>query len=123
MSRRERAAQRAMIGLVAFLAVAALAGADQGTASDAESKQLTGTVTAVEPQTGRVSVITGCGHALRVMVFHAGSACRIEIGGVSAPLTSLKRGQIVVLRYHTGAQPYVAASISTPPPPDAGRRR
>ena len=123
MSRRERAAHRAKIGLAAFLAIAGLAGAVEGTAGDYELKQTIGTVTAVEPDARRISVITGVGHALRVMAFHAGAACRIEIGGVAAPLTSLKRGQIVAVRYRSGAEPCAAESITTPPTPDAGRPR
>lgn len=123
MSRRERAAHRATIGLAAFLAVAGLAGTLKGTASDSELKQATGTVTAVEPDAQRISVITGAGHALRVMAFQAGPACRIEIGGVAAPLTSLRRGQIVAVRYRSGAEPFAAESIVTPPTPDARRPR
>jgi hypothetical protein len=60
-------------------------------------------------------VITGCGHALRVMVFEAGTGCRIQVGGVGAPLTSLKRGQIVVVRHRNAAQRYAAESIATLP--------
>jgi hypothetical protein len=123
MSPRERAAHPATIGLAALLAVAALAGTVKGTASDSELQHMTGTVTAVEPDARRISVITGRGHALRVMAFHAGAACRIEIGGVAAPLTSLRRGQIVAVSYRDGAQPYAAESIATPPTTGVGRER
>jgi len=123
MSRRERAAHRATIGLAACLAAAALAATLAGTASDVELKQTIGTVTAVDPDGRRISVITGCGHALRVMVFHAGTACRIEVGGVAAPLTSLSRGQIVAVRYRTGVEPFAAESIAAPPAANAEGER
>ena len=123
MSRRERAAHRAMIGLAALLAVAVRAGTVAGTASDVELKQTIGTVKAVEPDARRISVITGCGHALRVMVFHAGADCRIEVGGGVARLANLRRGQVVVVRYRSGAEPYAAESIATRPAADVGGQR
>jgi hypothetical protein len=45
------------------------------------------------------------------------------LAGTVAPLTSLRRGQIVAVRYRSGAEPYAAESIATPPTPDAGRPR
>jgi hypothetical protein len=123
MSRRETAAHPATIGLAAFLAVAVVAGTAKGTASDAELNQTTGTVTAVALGPRQISVITGCGHALRVVAFFVGEGCKIQVGGVAAPLTSLRRGQIVAVRYRAGAEPCVAESIATPPTPDARGQR
>jgi hypothetical protein len=123
MSRRARAAHRATIGLAAFLAVAVQAGTAAGTASDGEFKQTIGTVKAVEPDARRISVITGCGHALRVTVFLAGPACRIEVGGAVAPFTNLRRGQIVAVRYRSGTEPCSAESIATVTAADVGGRK
>jgi hypothetical protein len=123
MSRRERAALLATIGLTALLAVAAHAGSATATANSVELLQTIGTVNAVDPDARRISVITGCGHALRVMVFHAGTDCRIEIGGVVAPLMNLRRGQIVAVRYRTATEPYDALSIATRPASDDGSEK
>jgi len=123
MSQHERAAQLAKVGLAAFLVIAVHAGAATGTPDDLELKQTTGTVSAIETDARQISVITGCGHALRVMVFHADAACRIEIDGVVAPLTSLRRGRIVTVRYRSGPEPYIAESIATIPSPDVRGRR
>ena len=123
MSRRETAAHPATIGLAALLAVIVVAGAFTGMAGDVELKLTTGTVAAIEPRTRQISVITGCGHALRVVAFYAGEGCKIEVGGVAAPLTSLRRGQIVAVRYRAGAEPCVAERITTPPTPVAGGRQ
>jgi hypothetical protein len=123
MSQHERAAQLATVGLVAFLVIAAHAGAATGTPDDLNLKQTTGTVSAIEPDARRISVITGCGHALRVIVFHADAACRIEIDGVVAPLASLRRGRIVTVRYRSGPEPCPAERITTIPSPDVRGKR
>jgi hypothetical protein len=123
MSQRKRAAHRATIGLAAFLAIAIQAGAATETPHDLDLRHTTGTVTAVEPDAGRISVITGCGHALRVMVFHADAACRIEVDGVVARLASLRRGRIVTVRYRIGTEPYAAERIETIPSPVVGERK
>jgi hypothetical protein len=115
MSRRGRTIHRATIGLAALLAIAVQAATVTGAASDVELKQTTGTVHAVDPDARRISVITGCGHALRVKAFHVGTACRIEVEGVVVPLTDLRRGQIVSVRYRGDAEPYEAETIATVP--------
>jgi hypothetical protein len=123
MSRRERAAYRATIGLAAFLAIASHGGAIERTPDEPDLKQTTGTVTAIEPDSGRVSVTTGCGHALRVIVFRADAACRIEVDGVASPLTSLHRGRIVTVSYRSGPEPCAAERIATIPRPETGGKK
>lgn len=123
MSRHERIAQRASIALAALLAVGMLAGMGARGAGDVELKQTIGTIKAVEPEAGRISVITGCGHALRVMVFQAGAPCRIEVEGVVAPLATLKRGQIVAVRFRGDAEALVAESIATVSAADSARAK
>jgi hypothetical protein len=123
MSQRERAAYRATIGLAAFLAIAGHGGAAERTPDDLDLSQITGTVTAIAPDAGRVSVVTGCGHALRVIVFHADAACRIEVDGVVAPLASLRRGRIVLVQYRSGPEPCAAERITTIPQPDVGGKK
>lgn len=120
MSRRESAALLATIGLTALLAVAVHAATAPATADSVGLQQTIGTVSAVDPDARRISVITGRGHALRVMAFHAGTECRIEVGGADAPLTNLKRGQIVDVRYRGATEPYTAESIATVPASDVG---
>jgi hypothetical protein len=111
------------IGLAAVLAIAVHATPVTGTASDVDLKQMIGTVTALESESRQVSVITGTGHALRVIVFHADAACRIEVDGVVVPLTRLQRGRIVEVRYRGNAAPYAAERITTRPAPGAGGPR
>lgn len=123
MSRREKAALQVAIGLTAFLVVAVQSGTVTATTNGVELEQTIGTVNAVDPNARRISVITGCGHAVRVMVFYAGTACRIEVEGVMAPMTNLRRGHIVAVRYRNAAEPYAAESIATLPASVAGRPR
>jgi hypothetical protein len=123
MSRHERVAHWASIALAALLAVGMQAGMGARGADDVELKQTIGTIKAVEPEAGRISVITGCGHALRVMVFQAAVGCRIEVEGVAAPLTTLKRGQIVAVRYRGETEVLVATSIATVAAADTTRAK
>jgi hypothetical protein len=123
MSRHERIANLASIALAAILTVGMQAGTGARGADDAELKQTIGTIKAVEPEAGRISVITGCGHALRVMVFQAAVGCRIEVEGVVAPLATLRRGQIVAVRYRGDVETYVAESIATVSAADAARTK
>jgi hypothetical protein len=88
MSRREKASLQVAIGLTAFLVVAVQSGTVTATTNGVELEQTIGTVNAVDPNARRISVITGCGHAVRVMVFYAGTACRIEVEGAIAPMTN-----------------------------------
>jgi hypothetical protein len=122
MSPRERRAHRVAVGLAAFLVIAIRAGSVTGTAGDAEIKQIVGTVKAVEPDARRISVITGTGHAVRLLAFHADTTCRIEVGGVVSAFNNLHPGQIVEVSYRLGTEPYAAERIATPPPQGVVRR-
>jgi hypothetical protein len=123
MSRHVSTALLATIGLTALLAVAVHAGTVAATANSVGLQQTIGTVSAIDPDARRISVITGRGHALRVMVFLAGTDCRIELGGAVAPLMNLRRGQIVDVRYRGATEPYAAESIATLSASDVGSRK
>jgi len=68
-------------------------------------------VKSVDVETRELRAITGVGHALRVMVFHADPACQIRIDEDQAGLQDLKPGAIVVVRYRKTPECYEAASI------------
>jgi len=123
MSRHARTAFRVAIAFAAFLAVAAQARTVTGVTSGTDAAQTIGAVKAVDADVRRISVITGCGHALRVMVFHAGTECRIEVGGVGASLASLRRGQIVAVWHREDAQRHLAERIETLAVPNVERQR
>jgi hypothetical protein len=123
MSRRVSTALLATIGLTALLAAVVHAATAPATANSVGLQQTIGTVSAVDADARRISVITGRGHALRVMVFLAGTDCRIELGGAFAPLMNLRRGQIVDVRYRGATEPYTAESIATVPASDVGGQK
>jgi hypothetical protein len=105
MRKRAHAALRAAIGLAALLSLA----------SAAEPEKITGTVKSVDTSESQVLLITGRGHALRVMVIHVKPGCRIEVDGVAGSMTSLRRGQVVEITYRNEPHPYTAESIATVP--------
>ena len=72
------------------------------------------TAQTVEPEARRLGVITGTGHALRVLRFDVSADCRIEVSGRPSRLVDLERGQLVVIR-HRGEEPYEAVTIQARP--------
>jgi hypothetical protein len=109
-----------LIGIVLFVLLVAATG---GALGQPELERMIGTVKAVDPEARTVWVITGTGHSLRMMAFHAGSHCRIAVAGAEAQLGDVRRGQIVVVRHRKTVERYEAESIETLPTPDEGRRR
>ena len=89
-------------------------------AEPAPPAPMTGTVVAVNAQERKVQVVTGVGHALRVMEFRAGSECRIVVSGATADLQQVRRGAIVEVRYRMAAGAYEATAIETLEPKKGG---
>jgi hypothetical protein len=73
------------------------------------------TVKAVDLENRLLWVITGTGHALRLVEFHVPPECRIERSGTSARLADLEPGQVVEVRHrkerHRQSDAYEAVSI------------
>jgi hypothetical protein len=82
-----------------------------GTAAD----RLTATVRNVAADTRTLELITGVGHALRIVSMKVDPACNIKVEGASATLRDLKAGQIVHIRYRKADGQNVAQMIETPP--------
>jgi len=85
--------------------------------------RMSGTVERVEGKSRLVHVITGTGHALRVVSYHAPPDCRISVEGADVGLEKLTRGLIVVIRVRPGQGGREAESIETLRAPEAGRSR
>ena len=83
--------------------------------NSAAPEKMTGTVAEVDVATRQVRVITGVGHAARIMAFHAGTECRITDAGTEARLKDVTRGAIVVVRFRKNAATYEAESIDVRP--------
>jgi hypothetical protein len=81
---------------------------------------MVGTVRAVDTQARAIRVITGVGHSLRMMAFHAGEECRIVVDGRTAELRDVRRGAIVEIRYRPATGLHEADAIEAPPPSKDG---
>ena len=84
--------------------------------------QMTGMVQTVDTLAREVRVITGVGHSLRLIVFHAGEGCRIVIAGRQADLRDVPRGAIVAVQYRRIASLYEADAIDAGPKQDGVAR-
>lgn len=127
MMRRE---SNPVLGIVLVLLVALATTAvgprslANGPNEQANAGAMKGMVAAVNTDERQVRVLTGTGHSLRVMVFHAGTECRIRVEGAAAGLEDLERGQVVAVRYRETSAPYhEAESMEATPMPAAGDRR
>lgn len=103
---------------ILVLAVAAALGADQVTALSLEvaasdAGRMSGTVASVDVAVGEVGLVTGVGHALRLVDLDVGSDCRILVAGMEAALSEVKRGAVVAVRYRITASRYEALVIET----------
>lgn len=77
--------------------------------------EMTGMVQTVDTLAREVRVITGVGHSLRLIVFHAGDGCRIAVAGKEADLRDVPRGAVVSVRYRRIASLYEADAIDATP--------
>lgn len=105
--------------LLGTLATCAILAADP---PEQRLETLCGTVRTVEPAAQRIRVITGVGHSLRAMEFHAGPPCRVKVAGTTARLNDIERGEVVVVHYRKTADLYQAELIETGTLPDDERR-
>lgn len=83
-------------------------------------KTCTATLCAVNAGARTVDVITGIGHALRIVRFQTGEACLIKVGGAVAAMGDLKIGVIVRIHYRSTAGQELAESIETLSPKGQG---
>ena len=77
--------------------------------------EMTGMVQTVDTLAREVRVITGVGHSLRLIVFHAGDGCRIAVAGKEVDLRDVPRGAVVSVRYRRIASLYEADAIEATP--------
>ncbi len=79
-----------------------------------EPGRMSGTVASVQEERREVSVMTGVGLALRLVVFHAVPDCRIVVAGEEATLAELGRGAVVHVVYRATIDRYEALEIEAP---------
>ena len=100
----------ATIGSVLLLLLT-LGSAPTQPTSEGSIDRSTGTVISIDREARTLAMISGTGHALRLLTFRASTGCRIEISGTVASFEDLARGQIVVVRHRRAPDPYEAVSI------------
>ncbi len=70
-----------------------------------------GTIQSLQPKSGSLDVVTGVGMALRIVHLTAPPSVQIAGGGAGAPLSALKRGDIVRVQCHRSGAQLVADRI------------
>ena len=113
----------ALVPLLAVVAVVLVGAAGDAAALPAEGssvESVTGTIRSVDADTSSLEIVTGVGHALRLLSMAVDPACDIEVEGARSSLRGLKAGQVVRIRYQKADGRKVARTIVTPPQSDGG---
>jgi len=85
--------------------------------------RVTGTVKVVDQSTRALEVITGIGHALRLVRMQVSPESQITVAGAAGRLDDVKRGDIVHVEYRETAQANVAERIEVVRSGPQGERR
>ena len=115
---KDRFALLSLITTSAALALAiagAARGSDASQPPDTAATSLTATIRGVDAGARKVEVLTGVGHALRLVAMEVEPSCDIKVDGASVPLQDLKPGQIVRIRYRHADGGKAAQLIETLP--------
>ncbi len=107
------AAATAMMCLLVGASSAALPPSQTSQAPSVEAPSLTATVGAVDTKTRTLEMITGVGHALRLVRMQVEPTCHITVAGTAGQLADLKRGNIVRIQYRKTAERNLAEYIET----------
>ena len=101
--------------------VASLPGSSSPAPEAMESR--TATVRAVDVKARTLAVLTGVGHAVRLLRIPLSPECQIKVAGTAAELKDLKPGDIVRMTYRKSEDRSVAVRIETVPVQEAGEKR
>jgi hypothetical protein len=92
-------------------------------ASGSAAPTLTATVRSVDTQARTLEVVTGVGHALRVVKFAFGEGAEVKTAGGAASLVQIKRGDLIRIEFTKDAGVDTAKTIEVLPRPEAGGAR
>jgi hypothetical protein len=95
--------------LIAFKAFGAAPAPDSAPA--APSQRLTATVMAVDARTATIDLLTGVGHALRIVRIHVPRQAEIRDVRGTAPMSAVTPGGIVYVEYQRTAAGMIASTL------------
>jgi len=113
---RAPSARRASLGVATALVILLGGVAGHGAPQPpdpAATETVRGTIHDVDATARALGLLTGTGHALRLLTVKVAAECEIDVDGESASLADLARGQIVRIRYTTADDQRVAHAIET----------
>ena len=102
-----------MLGVLSVLVSASGAVGSPPQSAQGTPEGLTATVRALDTRAQTLDVITGVGHALRLMRVQVGPGCEIRVAGAAAQLRDLKPGNIVRIQYRKTPSAMMAERIET----------
>jgi len=112
-----------LLTVIAVLLVAAPVRPAPLQAGGTSVESITGSVHKVDADARTLEIITGVGHALRLVSMQVDPACDIKVEGATASLGSLKAGQVVRIRYGKADGRKLAYTIETLPKSEGGGGR
>ena len=87
-----------------------------GAAAESAPEALVATIRSFDPKAGALDLLTGCGHALRVVRFSVPSETKITQKGTAARLPDLRPGTIVRVEFRREGDRKVARTIQVEAP-------
>ena len=102
-----------MLGMLSVLVSASGAMGSPSQSAQGTPEVLTATVRALDTRAQTLEVITGVGHALRLMRFQVSPRCEIRVAGAAAQLRDLKAGNIVRIQYRQTPSAMMAERIES----------
>ena len=112
-----------MMCLLVGASSAAVRPSQSSQAPSAETPSLKATVGAVDTKARTLEMITGVGHALRLVRMQVEPTCHILVARAPAQLGDLKRGNIILIQYRRTAERNLAEHIETFHLPSPGEKR
>src|SRR5437867_2971133 len=84
--------------------------------SEGANETLVATVCSCDPDGGTINLLTGCGHALRMVKISVGSEAKLAQKGKAVRLSELKPGTIVRVRFRRSEDLNKAQSVEVETP-------
>jgi len=109
-----------ILGLLLLLPSRAFSGGTPGRASDVSSEgaaeTLVATVCSCDPEAKTMNLLTGCGHALRMVKISVPSGTKLARKGQSLRLSDLKPGIIVRVQFRKSEELNLAQTVEVQEP-------
>lgn len=102
-----------LLGVLISVSAAVASPPQTSAGSQPPAEDVTATVRALDTKAYTLDVLTGVGHAVRLLRVRVAPECQIKVAGAAAKLGDLKAGSIVRMQYRKTPAGMLAEKIET----------